>query len=116
MRERPGTRVKSPSVVTLEGLEDWSVEGHQALQAKCLAGHAMLQPGLPMVLLLLFAVEEVSCGQISETQTQVPLLGLQYTLLLPLGLLVTDVPSMATYFVSDQSSDALSNNLLFVQV
>lgn len=100
----------------VEGLENWRVEGHQTLQAKCLAGHAMLQLGLPMVLLLLFAVEEVSCGQISETQTQVPLLGLQYTLLLPLGLLVTDVPSMATYFVSDQSSDALSNNLLFVQV
>jgi hypothetical protein len=71
-----------------------------------------------MVLLPLFAVEEVSysCGQTSETQTQAPLLGLQYTLLLPPGLLVADVPSMAAHFVSDQSSDALSEKLPFVQV
>ena len=48
-----------------------------------------------------------------KTQTQVPLSGLQYMLQPPLGLLVADVPGVATHFVSDQSSDALSNNLPF---
>lgn len=102
--------------ILLEGLEDWSVEGHQALQAKCLEGHAKHRQGPPVVPRMLFAVKLVSCDQTLKTQTQVPLSGQQYTLQPSLELLTANVPDMAAHFVNDQSSDGLSNNLPFVQI
>lgn len=91
--------------ILLEGLEDWSVEGH-----------AKHQQGPPVVPRMLFAVKLVSCDQTLKTQTQVPLSGQQYTLQPSLELLTANVPDMAAHFVNDQSSDGLSNNLPFVQI